>query len=130
MLTGLSFIDLPRVIACDFRKLAMSQAEESVPDTNGPGTAVAVKTRPKPPKPKRLRPWQVLLHNDEVNDMLYVVDTIVELTTLNRDDAVQRMLDAHKMHISLLLTTHREHAELLCEQFQSKRLKVTAEPAP
>ena len=108
----------------------MFQADESDPDANGPGTCVAVKTRPKPPKPKRLRPWQVLLHNNDVNDILYVVDTIVELTTLNRDDAVQRTLDAHKRNIALLLTTHREHAELLCEQFQSKRLKVTAEPAP
>ena len=70
----------------------MSQAEESVPDTNGPGTAVAVKTRPKPPKPKRLRPWQVLLHNDEVNDILYVVESIIELTTLNREYAVLRTI--------------------------------------
>ena len=108
----------------------MSQADESDLDSSGPGTSTAVKTRPKPPKPKRLRPWQVLLHNDEVNDMLYVVETIMELTTLNRDDAVQRMVEAHKMDIALLLTTHREHAELLCEQFQSKRLQVTAEPAP
>ena len=108
----------------------MSQADESVPQTSGPGTAVAVKTRPKPPTPKRLPPWQVLLHNDDVNDMLYVVETIIELTTLNREDAVLRTIEAHNMDIALLLTTHREYAELLCEQFQSKRLKVTAEPAP
>ncbi len=108
----------------------MSQVDESAPDTSGPGTSTAVKTKPKPPKPKRLRPWQVLLHNDEVNDMLYVVETIMELTTLDREEAVQRMVEAHRMDIALLLTTHREHAELLCEQFQSKRLKVTAEPAP
>ena len=108
----------------------MSQADESDCDTSGPGASVAVKTRPKPPKPKRLRPWQVLLHNDDVNDILYVVETIMELTTLSRDEAAQRTLDAHRMDIALLLTTHREHAELLCEQFQSKRLKVTAEPEP
>ena len=108
----------------------MSQVDESDLDTSGAGASTAVKTRPKPPKPKRLRPWQVLLHNDEVNDMLYVVETIMELTTLDREEAVQRMVEAHRMDIALLLTTHREHAELLCEQFQSKRLKVTAEPAP
>ena len=112
----------------DFRKPAMSQANESFSETRGPGTATAVK--PKPPKPKRLRPWQVLLHNDDVNDILYVVETIIELTTLNREDALQRTLEAHDTDIALLLTTHREHAELLCEQFQSKRLRVTAEPAP
>ena len=108
----------------------MSPSDKPAPDADEPVGSTAVKTRPKPPKPKRLRPWQVLLHNDEVNDMLYVVETIMELTTLDREEAVQRMVEAHRMDIALLLTTHREHAELLCEQFQSKRLKVTAEPAP
>ncbi len=89
----------------------------------------AIETRPGPPKTRHLPPWRVLLHNDQVNDMLYVAQTITELTTLNRQDAVERMLEAHRRGISLLLVTHREHAELLTEQFASKRLKVTAEPA-
>jgi ATP-dependent Clp protease adapter protein ClpS len=38
------------------------------------------------------------------------------------------MLEAHQRGISLLLTTHREHAELLHEQFHSKHLTVTIEP--
>ena len=71
----------------------------------------------------------MLLHNDDVNDMLYVTDTITELTSLNRHDAVLRMLEAHNTGLALLLTTHREHAELLCEQFASKHVTVTAEPA-
>ena len=108
----------------------MTQVDESSPEPNGPGPSVAVKTRPKPPKPKRLPPWQVLLHNDDVNDTLYVVETIIELTTLNREDAVQRTIEAHNMDIALLLTTHREHAELLHDQFTSKRLTVTIEPEP
>ena len=58
-----------------------------------------------------------------------MTDTIVELTTLNRREAVQRMLEAHQRGLALLLTTHREHAELLCEQFASKHLTVTVEPA-
>ncbi len=81
------------------------------------------------PRTRRLPPWRILLHNDHVNDMPYVVETIVALTRLNRHDAVVRMLEAHTRGLSLLLTTHREHAELLGEQFQSKRLKVTIEPA-
>ena len=71
----------------------------------------------------------MLLHNDDVNDMLYVTDTIVELTSLDRQEAVLRMLEAHDKGIALLLTTHREHAELLSEQFASKHLTVTVEPA-
>ncbi len=88
----------------------------------------AIETRPGPPATRRLPPWRVLLHNDDVNDMLYVTQTIMELTALKRQDAVERMLEAHTRGITLLMMTHREHAELLSEQFASKRLKVTAEP--
>jgi ATP-dependent Clp protease adapter protein ClpS len=62
--------------------------------------------------------------------MVHVVETIVALTPLRRNDAVQRMLEAHTRGLTLLMSTHREHAELLQEQFKSKRLKVTIEPAP
>ncbi len=98
-----------------------------VSDNQQVGTALG--TARVRPRTKRLPPWRILLHNDNVNDMPYVVETIVALTRLNRHDAVIRMLEAHTRGLSLLLTTHREHAELLDEQFQSKRLKVTIEPA-
>jgi ATP-dependent Clp protease adaptor protein ClpS len=78
----------------------------------------------------RLPPWRVLLHNDEVNDIVYVVATIQQLTAIKRADAVQRMLEAHHTGLALLLVTHREHAELLQEQFHSKHLTVTIEPVP
>jgi ATP-dependent Clp protease adaptor protein ClpS len=88
----------------------------------------ALRKRPSPPKVDRMPPWRVLLHNDDHNDMLDVVLTIQELAKLTRQEAVQRMLEAHKTGVSLLLVTHREHAELLTEQFASRRLTVTIEP--
>jgi ATP-dependent Clp protease adaptor protein ClpS len=99
-------------------------------NTDAGGTTTAVKPRAVRPRTRRLPPWNVLLHNDDVNDVMYVTETITELTSLNRHDAVLRMLEAHDKGIALLLTTHREHAELLCEQFASKHLTVTAERAP
>ncbi len=98
--------------------------------TTGSESGTATKTKPAPPQVRRLPPWNVLLHNDDVNDMLYVADTIIELTTLGRREAIARMLEAHKRGLTLLLQTHREHAELLQEQFASKRLTVTIESAP
>lgn len=92
-------------------------------------TTTTTTTAPVRPQTRRLPPWRVLLHNDDVNDMPYVVEAIVTLTTLNRHDAVERTLEAHRRGLTLLLTTHREHAELLGEQFRSKRLTVTIEPA-
>ncbi len=92
------------------------------------GPTVVIETAPARPVTRKLPPWRVLLHNDDVNDMFYVVDTIVELTTLNRHDAVLRMMEAHNAGLAMLMTTHREHAELLNEQFISKQLTVTIEP--
>ncbi|MHC4415706.1 MAG: ATP-dependent Clp protease adaptor ClpS [Planctomycetota bacterium] len=108
----------------------MAQPNEHQPEAKpeSGGGSIAVQTRPAPPKVERLPPWKVLLHNDDVNDMLYVAETIIELTTLNREDAVLRMLEAHETGVALLLVTNREHAELLAEQFASKHLTVTIEP--
>ena len=94
-------------------------------DDTGTGVLVA----PAPPRVDRLPPWQVLLHNDDHNDMLYVVETIQELTTLDREEAIGCMLEAHESGVAAVVGTHREHAELLEDQFTSKGLTVTIEPA-
>jgi ATP-dependent Clp protease adapter protein ClpS len=87
------------------------------------------KTDPKPRPPQMLPPWKVLLHNDDKNDMVFVVDTIVELTPLNKQDAELRMKEADDSGVALLLVTHKERAELYKDQFESKGLTVTIEPA-
>jgi ATP-dependent Clp protease adapter protein ClpS len=38
-------------------------------------------------------------------------------------------IEAHETGVALLLVTHKERAELYCEQFRSKSLKVTMEEA-
>ncbi|HSI36015.1 MAG: ATP-dependent Clp protease adaptor ClpS [Phycisphaerae bacterium] len=89
------------------------------------------KGKPSPAKkpPQMLPPWKVLLHNDDVNDREYVVSTIIELTKLNEQDATTRMDEADKTGVALLLVTHKERAELFHDQFKSKNLTVTIEPA-
>jgi ATP-dependent Clp protease adaptor protein ClpS len=79
-------------------------------------------------KTKRLPPFKVILHNDDVNEMTQVVKTIVELTPLATTEAIQRMREADRSGAALLLVTHRERAELYVEQFASCGLTVTAEP--
>lgn len=112
-------------------------AEKELNEGNGNGGSSTMepekkprkKTAPKRREPQPLPPWKVLLHNDDVNVMDYVVRTITVLTPLNTEEAVKRTIDAHKTGVSLLLTTHKERAELYQEQFQSKGLTVTIEPA-
>ena len=87
------------------------------------------KSKPKPKLPGMLPPWKVLLHNDNKNDILYVVRTVMELTPLNEQESKLRTLEAHETGVSLLLVTHKERAELYKDQFESKRLTVTIEPA-
>ena len=89
----------------------------------------ARKTTPKKKPPQPLPPWKVLLHNDDKNDIGYVVDTIMQLTSLNQQDAELRTKEADKTGLALLLTTHKERAELYKDQFESKSLVVTIEPA-
>ena len=100
--------------------------EPTPPESRG---ATATKEKPAPPKVDALPPFRVLLHNDDVNDMIYVVKTILELTSLTRERAVTAMLEAHRAGLTLLLTTHKERAELYRDQFRSKKLTVSIEPA-
>lgn len=97
------------------------------------GTVVA---DPKPatkPAPTRgpvdqLPPFRVLLHNDDVNSIDHVVDSIMELTPLDHGRAVEVTLEAQQSGAALVLVTHQERAELYRDQFTSKSLTVTIEP--
>ena len=108
--------------------------QQSTREDKGQGTATAKPKRApkrnphqKPPQP--LPPWKVLLHNDDKNDIIFVVRTVMELTPLKEQEAVMRTTEAHKSGVALLLVTHKERAELYLEQFQTKGLTVTIEPA-
>jgi ATP-dependent Clp protease adaptor protein ClpS len=92
-------------------------------------SSVGTQTKPKPPETQQLPPYKVLLHNDDVNDMEYVVRTIMELTHLNKKDSTVRMMEAHTTGVALLLVTHKERAELFVDQFATKKVTVTIEPA-
>lgn len=113
-----------------------TQREEEVipptptPDSGGSKPAVATRPAPARPAPKPTVPsgWKVLLHNDDVNEMGYVVETVSRVARLNLPAATRCMVEAHRKGVSLVTVTHRERAEFLEEQFRSCRLTVTIEP--
>ena len=78
----------------------MSEATGSTHDGD-----TAVLTTPAPTRVRRLPRWQVLLHNDDVNEMVYVIQTIVDLTHLDRHDAAVCMLEAHSRGLSRIEST-------------------------
>jgi ATP-dependent Clp protease adaptor protein ClpS len=110
-------------------KSGESDQEASSAGSTGVQEKAAPAKAPAPERVDRLPPFRVLLHNDDVNDMGYVVDTICDLTPLSPHRAATVMIEAHQSGVSLLLTTHRERAELYVDQFASKNLTVTIERA-
>jgi ATP-dependent Clp protease adapter protein ClpS len=90
-------------------------------------TATAILPETAPPRP--LRGWAVLLHNDDINEIGFVVRTVVEIARLPVAEALERTIEADASGLALVLVTHRERAELIQEQFQSRGLTVTIEPA-
>ncbi len=94
---------------------------------------MAAQTRPdtgvQVEQSSRLLPrYRVVLHNDDVNTFEHVIISILKLTPLSRDEAIQRTIEADQTGAALLLVTHQERAELYVEQFASRGLTVTAEP--
>lgn len=77
---------------------------------------------------ERLPPYKVILHNDNVNTFEHVILTILKLTHLKEEEAIERTIEAYETGQSVLLITHRERAELYCEQFRTYALVVTCEP--
>jgi ATP-dependent Clp protease adapter protein ClpS len=82
--------------------------------------------------PQTFRPlprYRLILLNNAARDMMFVVRTIMELIRFCREEATHKMWEAHHCGRSLLLLTYRERAELYVEQFASRGLEVTIEPA-
>ncbi len=108
------------------------QAQQAVADVDAPPARNAQQTtKPAETKnePKQLPPYKVLLHNDDVNSFEHVIASILKVTTLKPQEAILRTLEAHESGLALLLTTHRERAELYIDQFASLKLTATTEPA-
>ena len=103
---------------------AFDSQERSVATLAAPVKKPALPER----RPKRLPPYRVLLHNDDDNTFEHVIKSVLQLTTLEVEEAVIRALEAHETGVALLLVTHQERAELYVEQFASLSITVTIEP--
>jgi ATP-dependent Clp protease adapter protein ClpS len=97
--------------------------------TEGPAGAAVLEPETAPPQRRQMPGWAVLLHNDDVNEFAFVTRSVVDFARLPVADAVERTIEAHESGVALLLVTHRERAELIQEQFQTRGLTVTIEPA-
>ena len=81
-------------------------------------------------KVRKISPrYKVLLHNDPINSMDYVVKTLREVVPqLSEQDAMSVMLETHNNGIGLVITCDLEPAEFYCESLKSRGLTSTIEP--
>jgi ATP-dependent Clp protease adaptor protein ClpS len=73
--------------------------------------------------------YKVLLHNDPVNSMEYVVTTLREVVPLlSEQDAIAVMLEAHNTGVGLVIVCDIEPAEFYSERLKAKGLSSSIEP--
>jgi ATP-dependent Clp protease adaptor protein ClpS len=73
--------------------------------------------------------WNVIVWNDPVNLMTYVVHVFMKVLGFNRQKATKHMLEVHKLGKSIVATETRERAELYHQQIQAHGLMVSIELA-
>jgi ATP-dependent Clp protease adaptor protein ClpS len=95
---------------------------------NTPGGAAVMDRateRVRKPSPR----YRVLLHNDPVNSMEYVVVTLRQVVpSLSEQDAIAVMLEAHNTGVGLVIVCDLEPAEFYCETLKAKGLSSSLEP--
>ena len=64
-------------------------------------------------------PWRVILHNDDVTTMDFVVWLLRTLFAKPDADAVRLMLEVHRVGSATVTVCSRERAELYVEQVRS-----------
>ena len=96
-------------------------------------TTPDIETRPSvTPEQKQaiLPPWSVILHNDDHNEMLYVVRSLIKsVPNLGTARATKIMLEAHNRGKAVVTTCPLELAELYRDRLESCGLTATIEKA-
>lgn len=75
------------------------------------------------------RGWNVIVWNDPVNLMTYVVFVFMRVLAFTKEKATEHMMEVHNRGRSVVATETREKAEHYHQQIQSYGLKVTIERA-
>ena len=72
-------------------------------------------------------PWNVVVHNDPVNLMVYVTLVFRKVFGFSREKAESHMLEVHHKGRSIVWSGTRERAEFYVQQLHSHLLLATIE---
>ena len=117
------------LMVCSFLKSAVNPGSLIMVDsTNKTDGDTAVIDR-EVQRVRKLSPkYKVLLHNDPVNTMDYVVETLRQVVPqLSEQDALSIMLETHKTGIGLVIVCDLEPAEFYSESLKAKGLTSSIE---
>jgi len=78
---------------------------------------------------RRVRTFKVVLHRAGGTDLMAVARAVMDLMRFAAAEAEYRMWEAHHSGRALVLVTHLERAELIVEQFATRGLPASIEPA-
>ncbi|HEY5742334.1 MAG TPA: ATP-dependent Clp protease adapter ClpS [Terrimicrobiaceae bacterium] len=76
------------------------------------------------------QPWNVVVHNDPVNLMVYVTLVFRKVFGFSREKAESHMLEVHHRGRSIVWSGARERAEFYVQQLHSYLLLATIEHRP
>ena len=77
-----------------------------------------------------LPPYSVILHNDNINEMAFVAQALLNsVPELGQEDAVRIMLEAHNDGTAVVVVCPLERAELYRDRIRSYSLGCTIEKA-
>lgn len=101
------------------------------------GGRAAATTSPEVATPPKQRDWTeilppyvVILHNDDVNEMLHVVRSLlICVPELSAEQATAIMVEAHLRGQAAVITCPLERAELYRDRLRSRGLTATVERA-
>ena len=98
-------------------------------DMSGLSQGGAVVTEKQTERIRKISPrYKVLLHNDPVNSMDFVVNSLREVVPqLSEQDAMEIMLEAHNTGVGLVIICDLEPAEFYSEALKAKGLTSTIE---
>lgn len=122
-----ALIPFPMSLRAPLAAWPLAPMATATPGRSPGGAAVIEKEtqRVRKPAPR----YRVLLHNDPVNSMEYVVMTLRQVVpSLSEQDAIAVMLEAHNTGVGLVIVCDLEPAEFYSESLKAKGLSSTIEP--
>ena len=85
--------------------------------------------RPPSPRSIPLLRYNVILHRDAAQSLVFVIRAVMELTRICKEEATNRMWEAYHLGRSVIIATHLERAELYVEQLAERGLPASVELA-